>query len=171
MPKIYIAFNKETRKVTCLAGDMETFKFMKDPLIKEIEIEDNVFNIARFRWEGDYDTGQLIDLFKEKRAIVTEKEVDEKYYGLFFRKYTIEEILFNLIKYSDFRKTLEVVDDGRECYTRNNEAGYMQRFLDVLMKKKEKEIEMYKSSPNHIYETRNDQAERIKDSFKTNKVD
>jgi hypothetical protein len=165
--KIYIVFNSTTRKPVFIVDSLEAIQNTGFTLIKEVEIEGNEINLARFKWIGDYDTGKFTDLFLEKKAIVTEEEVDNKYYGMFFRKYSMEEAVFNLIKHAEFRHTSEIID-GKDYFTDNNEGGYMKRFLESLLKKKEKEIQTYKNSPNHIYETKADQEKRLEESFKIN---
>lgn len=156
--KIYIVFNSNTRKPVFIVDSLEAIQNTGFTLIKEVEIEGKELNLARFKWDGDYDTGKFVDLFKEKRAVVTEQEIDNKYYGMFFRKYSFEEALFNIIEYSNFGKW-------------RNPGNDMQEFLYKLFDKKKKEIEMYKGSPNHIYETKADQENRLEESFRTNKVD
>lgn len=150
--KIYLYFNTITRKLVFITDDPDPIKSAGFSLVKEIEIEGDEFNLARFRWDGTYDDGRLVDLFTEKTAIVTEDEIDKKYYGLFFRKYSLDQVLFNLINCVQFLPET----DGYE----------MQKFLAALLSKKNLEIEKYKTSPNHIYETRDDEKKRIADSFK-----
>lgn len=152
--KVYIIFNSKTRLPLFFVESLEFINTSHFNLYKEIEVEGNEINLARFKWDGDYDTGRFVDLFKEKKAVVTEQEIENKYYGMFFRKYSVEEALFNLIQ--TLYKTSSEFKEGVE----------MQEFLKALLEKKHKEIEMYKNSPNYIYETRQDQDKRMAESFK-----
>jgi hypothetical protein len=147
---IYIYFNNQTRKPAFLSAEPINGSALS--LVREIEIEGTEFNLARYRWEGDYDTGRLVDLFLEKKSIVTEDEIDKKYYGMFFRKYPLEEVLFNIIQHVEFRE----LTPGWE----------MQVFLQRLLSKKDSEIKTYQNSPNHVYETKEDMKKREAESFK-----
>jgi hypothetical protein len=152
--KIFLLFNKNNQTLVSATDNITNFP-TNIFLIKEIDtetLESNMerFNLARYRWEGDFETGKLIDLFKERKTIVTEQEIDEKYYGLFFRKYNIEHALFHIINNTPFH-----TEDGKQ----------MQTFLTKLLSRKVAEIEFYKGSENHIYESIKDQEERITKSF------
>ena len=159
---IYIIFNKNTRMPVCIT-DFIRGLVTDDSLYKEIEIEGEDVNLARYRWEGDFDTGKLLDLFVEKKAVVTEELIDKKYYEMFFRKYPLEKVIFKLIHSIDF-KMYAMGEDGS---MHHNEGYKMQVFLDKLLKKKAEEIESYKKSTDHIFETTEMQNQRIEEAFKT----
>lgn len=119
-------------------------------LVKEVDTEelgipvDEKFNLARYQWHGDYDSGKIVDLFAEKKAIVTEQEINQKYYEIFFRKFRIEDIIFALL---------------------SDDYSVQKEFLLKLMDKKKKEIDFYSFSANHIYESLADQEKRINQTF------
>lgn len=116
-------------------------------LVKEIEIDDDQMNLARFRYEGDYDDGKLIDLFAEKKSIVTEEEIDQKYDNLLYRKYSQSDIVLSMHSQED--KALEI-----------------KEFMMKLWRKKQKEIDMYKNSDMYIYESRELQKKRQEEILK-----
>lgn len=156
--KLYVLFNAKTRQLTSFTFDIDVFpeQIRKNFLIreysfKELGIEDEQINLSRFKWIGDFDTGRLVDIVLEKKAIVTEKELDEKYDSLFFAKYSAQEALFTLIM-------------GAEMKTEEGQA--MQRFLTKLMARKAADVEYFKNSPIHIWETREDEIARVHDAFK-----
>lgn len=149
--KIYLLFNKNNHSLVSATDNITNFP-RNTFLVKEIDTDTlepgmKTFNLARYRWEGDYETGKLVDLFAEKKSVVLEQEIDEKYYNLFFRKYNLEHVLFRLIQ---------------DCLSPEFEE---RRFLMKLLEKKQKEIEFYKGSENHIYETVQEQEERVAKSF------
>jgi len=149
--KIYLLFNKNNQTLVSATDSIANFP-RNTFLVKEIDTDTlepgmKSFNLARYRWEGDYETGKLVDLFAEKKSVVLEQEIDEKYYSLFFRKYNLEHIIFRLIQ---------------ECFSTYHEEKV---FLLKLLEKKQKEIEFYKGSENHIYETIQEQEERVAKSF------
>lgn len=159
-PSVYFIFNRDTKALVTVSADAEIFT-NGNFLIKKIKLSDHdldggEFNLARFRWEGDYDTGKLIDLFKEKKAVVTEEEIDRKYYSIFFRKYSVEDTLFNIIIRTDSAGGANASQNFHD----------MRIFLINILDKKQKEIEFYKNSPNHIYESRDEQRKKIEQGFK-----
>lgn len=147
---VYILFNKNSKKLISYTDDIS--QLPKDNfLIKEIDTEslgitNGEFNLARYKWEGDYDNGKLIDMVAERLAIVSEEDIERKYYELFFRKFSLEQVLLELVRAMP-------------------QAHPMKNFLRALDTKKTKEIAFYTDSPNHIYETKASAQERIKEAF------
>jgi hypothetical protein len=115
--------------------------------IKTFEVDDQTINLARWRYDGDYESGQLIDLISTKKAVVSEEAVDQKYREIFFRKYDLETLLFSLL---DDDQALQEIRD----------------FRSKLLTKKQKEIDMYRTSDYYIYETVEDQKNRENQTFK-----
>ena len=158
---VYLYFNDETRLPAFFSGkkiEASTSIYKEIDLEKDLGITDGNFNLARYRWDGDFDTGNLVDLFEQKRAIVTEEEINKKYNGLFFRKYSIENVLFSLIK--------EVGVNSRDT-----ELEKMYKFLIMSDRRKANEIFFYKDSPNHIYESDEFRSIREASSFKVDTND
>jgi hypothetical protein len=153
-------FNKNTKALVTISDDRSLFQhgnfLIKEFKLSDLGLENSEFNLARFRWEGDYETGKLIDLFKEKQAVVSEDEIDKKYYGIFFRKYPFEEVVFNVIK-----KIGSV--DG---FSVGEEFDKMRGFLISILNKKEKEKAFYKNSKNHIFETKEQEEQKTEQAFK-----
>jgi hypothetical protein len=112
--------------------------------------------LNRFKWEGDYDSGRLIDIVTEKKSIVSEREVDVKYSSIFFGKYNndLNTILYEIILNLDMK-----TENGKE----------MQNFLKTLLEKKKQDIEYYKSSNLHIFESNEDVIKRQRDAFSSTK--
>jgi hypothetical protein len=122
----------------------------------ELGLTDNKINLNRFKWEGDYDSGRLIDIVTEKKSIVSEREVDVKYSSIFFGKYNndLNTILYEIILNLDMK-----TENGKE----------MQNFLKTLLEKKKQDIEYYKSSNLHIFESNEDVIKRQRDAFSSTK--
>ena len=116
-------------------------------LVKEIEIDDDQMNLARFRYEGDYDDSKLIDLFAEKKSIVTEEEIDQKYDNLLYRKYSQSDIVLSM-------------------HSNDVLAEQIKEWMNKLWQKKQKEIDMYKNSNMYIYESRELQKKRQEEILK-----
>lgn len=158
MHKIYALFNKKTRQLTCFTFDLSSFPhilldsmLIREYTFSELGINDNEINLTRFKWIGDYDTGRLVDIVTEKKAVVTEREIDEKYSTMFWSKYSLQEVVFELLLNS----------------TMSSETGKaMQAFLEKVQNKKHKDKEFFKSSPIHIWETDETIKQRQKDAFK-----
>ena len=154
---IYALFNPKNREFTAWMNDLSLMPatVLETLLFKEINLEDYgvtdaMFNPERYRWIGNYDTGKFTDLLADNKAVVTETEVNEKYDSIFFRKYPIKDILYILID------QVQMV---------NKEGLEMQNFLRKMLTRKEKDIEYYKTSGVHIYETEEDQKNREKKAF------
>jgi len=156
---LYSLFNTQTRQFVCFTFDIDSFPLairnnmlIKKHSFKELGINDEEINIQRFRWIGDYDTGRLADIVLEKKAVVTEQEIDEKYDALFFDKYDLKTVLYELVLNADMK-----TENGKK----------MQTHLEKILKKKKDDIEFFKNSDLHIWETREDVKKRKKDAFKT----
>lgn len=156
--KIYILFNKVSRQMTAFMTDLSQIpeKIRNNLLVREFKLkdlgfEDDEINLTRFKWEGDYETGRLIDIVKEKKAIVTEKETNERFHDMFWGRYSIYEVLQELIT-----NTSMFTENGRN----------MQDFLKKVLKKKEDDVKFYQSSPLHIWESEEATVKRQKDAFK-----
>ena len=157
--KLYSLFNTRTRQFVCFTFDVESFPevvrntmLIKEHSFKELGINDEEINITRFRWIGDYDTGKLVDIVLEKKAIVTESEINEKYDAMFFEKFELKNIVYELVLNADMK-----TDEGKR----------MQTYLSKLLKKKSDDIEFFKNSDLHIWETDEDAKKRTEDAFKT----
>lgn len=156
---LYSLFNTQTRQFVCFTFDIDSFPpairnnmLIKKHSFKELGINDEEINIQRFRWIGDYDNGRLADIVLEKKAVVTEQEIDEKYDALFFDKYDLKTVLYELVLNADMK-----TENGKK----------MQTHLEKILKKKKDDIEFFKNSDLHIWETREDVKKRKKDAFKT----
>ena len=141
---MYILFNKTTRLPVAFTDDISIFP--QDSLVREIDVGES-FNLARYRWEGTYEDGRLMDLFEENMTIVTEEEVENRFFKTLFSKYSGTDII------------CAILDD------RGN-FDEIKKYFNELKKEKLAEIEMYQNSSEYIYETREQQRSRAKQSFK-----
>ena len=155
---LYAFFNKKTKAFICFTFDVtmfpETVKanfLMKEFTFKDLDIPDEEINMARYRWIGDYDNGRLADIILEKKSVVTEREITEKYDAMLFDKFDIKDILYELFINSDMKTT-----KGKQ----------IQERLQKILKKKENDIEFFKNSELHIWETDEDLKKHSKDAFK-----
>lgn len=156
--KLYAFFNKKTRAFICFTFDITMFPenvkqnlLIKEFSFKELGIPDEEINITRYRWIGDYDTGRLADIVLEKKAVVTEKEINEKYDGLFFNKFDFKTLFYELVLNADMK---------------TEKGKYMQSYLSKLLEKKESDIDFFKNSDLHIWETDESLKKQSKDAFK-----
>lgn len=145
--KITAIFNKKNKKLVAFLSDDQKENFPVEAFYhKEFDVKDN--NLERYKLIGDYDDCQLIDLFENKKAVVTEQEVDQTYRELFFRKYKPEQILFALL--DDDELLVEI-----------------RKFRKTIVHKRQSAIDFYKNSSYHIYETTEQQINREKQIFET----
>lgn len=157
--KLYVLFNSKTRKVTSFTFDISSFPktildnmLIKEYNFKDLGITDNHLNLNRFKWIGDYDSGRIVDVFLEKKSIVSENEINEKYHKIFFSKYKLEDILFSLI----------INTEMKDQYGKD-----MQEFLIKVLDKKKRDVEFFKNSPLHIWETDDDVVKQQAEAFAT----
>jgi hypothetical protein len=156
--KLYVLFNSKTKKITSFTFDISVFpKAILDNLLykeysfKKLGITDENINLNRFKWIGDYETGRLVDIVSEKKAIVTENELEEKYESLFNHKYNTKDIIYELIL---------------NCDMKTENGINMQNFLKKLLDRKKNDIEYFKNSDIHIWETREETQNQLYDAFK-----
>lgn len=156
--KLYVFFNKKTRAFICFTFDITMFPesvkenlLIKEFSFKELGIPDEEINITRYRWIGNYDSGRLADIVLEKKAVVTESEINEKYDALFFDKFDFKTIFYELVLNADMK---------------TEKGKYMQNYLQKILKKKESDVEFFKNSDLHIWETDEDLKKHTKDAFK-----
>lgn len=124
---------------------------IKEYLLTDLGINSDEINISRFKWEGDYDSGRLVDIVKENRTIVTEQEINTKFDSMFYEKYPPLDIIKEILLSVQLN-----TPKGRD----------IQIFLEKVLTKKLAAIEFYKASPNHIWETKEKAREREKNAFK-----
>lgn len=155
---LYSLFNSKTKQFVCFMFDVSSIPdaVRKNMLIransfKELGLTDENINITRFKWIGDYDNGHLVDLVLQNKTIVTEKEIQDKYNSMFFNKYSEIDVLYQLILNSDM-KTPEGIE--------------MLSYLQKILKKKESDIEFFKNSDLHIWESIEETQKKIDDAFK-----
>jgi hypothetical protein len=142
--KVHLIFNKD-KKFVAFTDDATNFS--PNFLIKSIDLDTNEFELSRYRYDGDYDNGKLVDLLSEKKSVVTEDEIHRKYDILLYRKYSISDIILSI-------------------HSQEDKAVEIKTFMNKLWEKKQKEIQMYKDSDNYIYETKETQELREKEIFK-----
>ena len=159
MHTLYALFNAKTRQLVSFTFDLSGFpQALRDTfLIREYSFEslglpDENINLARFKWIGDYDEGRLVDIVMEKKAVVTEKEITDKYNGIFYSRYKLEEVLYEII----INLKMETVK-GKE----------MQTFVDRLLQKRQSDLEYFQNSDLHIFESDALIAKRQRDAFAT----
>jgi len=61
------------------------------------EIPEDKRDLTKWRWDGDYDTGNMVSLI-EKPYVITEKELQESLFKTIYEKYPIDLQLLNVIK-------------------------------------------------------------------------
>lgn len=158
--KVYLLFNKYTKKFISFLTDVDLLPkenfLIKEYTLEELGITGGSFNLARFRWEGDWETGHLIDMFAEKKAIVTEEEVDLKYNGILFRKYNLEKLLFLILD-----KLTKLPEDSAD----SEDWKTFSLFFKRLMQKKNWEIKYFKESENHFFDSKEQMNKDLLESF------
>jgi hypothetical protein len=142
---VYVVFNRITLEPILYTDDVSGLP--PSTLWKPFEIEGDEFNIERYKYIGWYEDGDLIDLIKAKKSIVYEKDVDEKYENMFYRKYSDRNVLMALLE-----------DDA--------ELELMRNFRAKIRNKKSKEIDMYRTEDSYIFVTREEQNKQEQETFK-----
>lgn len=157
MTNIYALFNRESKEFSTWLTDISSIpeEILKNLLFKEIDLEEygiynGEFDPSRYRWIGDYDQGRFQDVLEDNVAIVTEKQLIQKYAEIFLRKYTLN-MMWDVLK--DATMTTE---KGIE----------MQNFVRTILKRMDDDIEFYKTSGVHDYITTADFQDKLEKAFK-----
>lgn len=155
---LYAIFNKKTKQLTCFTFDLDQFpEEIRSSLIykrfsfSELGLDGDEINLYRFKWIGDAHTGRLVDTVKEEKAIVSEKELFEKYDNLLWLKYAPKEIIKELVL-------------NMEMKTEN--GINMQKFFKKVLAKHADDVNFFKNSDKHIWESITQEENREKDAFK-----
>lgn len=129
---LYFIFNKNTKELIGMTLDEDSIP--KHALFRVVTIteDDDIKDIS---WEGDYATGKMIRL-GESNAIVTEYDLEGKFYDRLFRKFPGEEIFVKILDWMAGDK--ESAADLIEFHKKNKD-------------KLNKEIEFFKNSDQHKY--------------------
>lgn len=156
MSKIYALFNRETKQFATWLLSLDAFppEVVKTLLIREVVLEEygvfnGVFDPERHRWIGDYEQGRFQDVLHDNVAIVTEKQLVQKYAEIFLRKYTLNDI-WEVIKTAEM-----TTPEGLE----------MKQFLLKILKRMEDDMEFYKTSGVHDYITTEESKEKQEKAF------
>jgi hypothetical protein len=157
MTKIYALFNRESKEFTTWITDITTIPedllktlLLKEVILEEFGIYDGKFDPARYRWIGDFDQGRFQDVLVDNVAIVTEKQLIQKYAEIFLRKYSLNEIWEVIV--------------GAEMIT--DEGKQMQDFLNTILTRMKNDVEFYKTSGVHDYITTEEFQEKQEKAFK-----
>jgi hypothetical protein len=154
--KLHAIFNKHNQTFVGFTVEDSKHIFPKERFnIKTFDTPEETINLARYRVEGSFKEAVLVDLFTEKKTVVTEREIDQKYIDMFERKY--EELTGQ--SYSPNNLLFDILDNSPI-------VEELRKFRQKLKDRKVKEIEGYKTSKFHIYETDKQQVTREQDIFK-----
>lgn len=146
--QLQLLFNKTNKEFIGYGANGHDHLNKSNLLIKEIEIPDGSFNVARYVWSGNYDHGELIDL-NAGPAIVLETDVAFKNYDILARK-------VNLDVYAIQRLCEMSFDD-------------FQNFIvmrDTINAKIKKEIEFFSKSKLHKFVPRVKVKETLEKTLK-----
>jgi hypothetical protein len=156
MTKIYALFNRDSKEFSTWITDITTIpeEIKKTLLLKEIVLDeygifDGSFDPMRYRWVGDFDQGRFQDVLVDNVAIVTEKQLIQKYAEIFLRKYSLNEI-WDVITSSTM-----TTPEGQQ----------MQDFLNIILTRMNDDVNFYKTSGVHEYITTEDFQEKQNDAF------
>ncbi len=153
--KLHAIFNKTTGVLLAFFSDEHVNMLPVGQFNTQVfDINESTINLARYRIEGTYPDAKLVDLFAEKKAVVTQQEIDLKYRELFYRKY--ENIMGKPFDIEEL--VLDILDN-------DDRLNLIRDFRKKLKDRKNQEIQTYIKSPNHIYETTEDQIQREKEIF------
>lgn len=108
-----------------------------DILKKEISVEHMDF--TKWKWEGDYDTGQMIPLSSGPN--VEELHLNMEFFKQITRRYSLGDQLFNII-----RQLKKIVDQNQDI--RHDEFYDMADFMLNAMDKYQEAINYHKSYSN-----------------------
>lgn len=158
LTKIYALFNRENKEFSTWIFDISTIPedVRKTLLLREVILEEHgiythTFDPERYRWVGDYDQGRFQDLLEDNVAIVTEKQIIQKYAEIFLRKYSLNDIW-------DYIKNSQAITE---------ESKDFQKFTEMMLSRMQNDIEFYKTSGVHEYITTEEFNDKQEKAFHT----
>lgn len=122
-------------------------------LIKEFDVDDEQFNLARYTWKGDYYHGELVDLNKGV-AQVNEYLIETKNAEIFWRKTDKTQLIFDILTFIETGITSET----------------LKKTIDLknkIVEKQKVETEHFKNSPIHNYRSKEDIVNETKKAFES----
>lgn len=122
-------------------------------LIKEFNIEEEQFNLARYTWKGDYDDGELVDLNKGLSQ-VNEYLIETKNAEIFWRKTNKTQLIFDILYYIENGVIPETL---RATINLKNQ----------IVEKQEKELQHFIESPIHEFRSKEDVIRDTKQAFES----
>lgn len=152
MIDIYFLFNKKTQEWIGMSLDPQTIS--GNVLWRRQQISDKE-SLTNIKWSGDFSNGKMVRN-TEMDAVVTEVDLEDKFYSRFYRKYNIEKFLTILMLQLD----KEIDEDNM-----TEEFKTMKNFFHKSYDKLQEEIEYFKSSEKHEYVSKNDLESRINRQF------
>ncbi len=131
--KLLLLFNSSNKEFIGFGAFGQEEIIKGNLLYKEVEFEQDTFNLARYTWEGDYDNGKIVDL-QLKNPIVTERGIIDKNLNILVKKYGLDFFIIEGLYFLD-KKNEFLVDFSEICA------------------KIEKEKEHFSKSSAHEYKT------------------
>ncbi len=153
---VYFLFNKKTQAFIGFTLDPKTLT--GEVLWRRIEINKDE-NLANLTWEGNFSTGKFIRT-TDKEAIVSEIDLEEKFYNRFFRLYNIEKLI--TIVLLQISKNIDPQDEDKL----DPEFNKMLKFFIKNHNKFLEEIEYFQNSPKHKYQSKEDMRSTLNQQFK-----
>lgn len=152
---IYFLFNKETQ---------ENIGFSMDPksitggiLWRKVKLPESE-NLRNIKWEGNYGSGKFVRV-SDTNAVVTEYDVMEKFYDRLFRKFSIEEMVRIMMAQFIY---MEIPEEKK-----TSEFKQLLTFFSKNVSKLNAEIQHFKDSPDHDFESKEQIARKIDRQFKS----
>jgi hypothetical protein len=158
--KLYALFNPTNKQ--WIGWSFSPSVANSELLIKEVRCGEAV-NLQSLKWEGDYDTGKLVDLTLEQRADVRESALIETKYSVLFRAYPPLEILETLIQ-----QIAELVHRG--VIPQKDITDKMLGLISIHGKvnaKLAKDITHFQQSPHHNFISLQQEKTALNNAFAT----
>lgn len=149
---IYFLFNKNTKEFIGFTFEESS---VSPHLLYRVGTITNEEDIKDISWEGDYETGRMIRL-GDSEAIVTEYDLEGKFYDRMFRKYGVEKIIELLL---DYYSSFDELDGPAEFKN-------LIEFHKKNRKKLNDEINFFKGSHQHTYISKEEDKKKVELRFK-----
>jgi len=148
---IYGLFNSKNKQFVGFVADPTNLP--PNSLLKEFNIEEEQFNLARYTWKGDYDNGELIDLNKGVSQ-VNEHLIETKNAEIFWRKTDKTQLIFDILTF---------IENGTVSETLKDTINLKNK----IVQKQKSELEYFMKSPIHEFRSKADIVRDTKQAFES----
>lgn len=164
--QLWVIFNK-TNKLP-IGFSLDSNITQGQDILYKVVTSDQPFNIAALRWEGDYDTGHLIDSSQpnqQTKHIVSEQQILKTFRDRVFRRYAPTDILLTFLD----QLSILIAKAPQVTPHITPQCKEMLAFYDKCSQKLSKDLAFFEQSPDHEFVTIEQSQQQFDQRFASEK--